>query len=109
MEQLEFVGIAGHHAELAGTLSYGQRKLLELAYVLVADPAVLRGRRFGNAVLVATDGALPVDGLRRRAAGDPHPARVLSGRELTDLTGGAVPVTDATAGASPAPPPGAFD
>ena len=41
MEQLEFVGIAGHHAELAGTLSYGQRKLLELAYVLVSDPAVI--------------------------------------------------------------------
>ena len=41
MEQLDFVGIAGHHAELAGTLSYGQRKLLELAYVLVADPAVI--------------------------------------------------------------------
>jgi ABC-type branched-subunit amino acid transport system ATPase component len=41
MEQLEFAGIAGHHAELAGTLSYGQRKLLELAYVLVADPAVI--------------------------------------------------------------------
>jgi ABC-type branched-subunit amino acid transport system ATPase component len=41
MDQLEFVGIAGHHAELAGTLSYGQRKLLELAYVLVADPAVI--------------------------------------------------------------------
>jgi ABC-type branched-subunit amino acid transport system ATPase component len=41
MEQLEFVGIAAHHAALAGTLSYGQRKLLELAYVLVADPAVI--------------------------------------------------------------------
>ncbi len=41
MEQLEFTGIAGHRAELAGTLSYGQRKLLELAYVLVADPAVI--------------------------------------------------------------------
>jgi neutral amino acid transport system ATP-binding protein len=41
MEQLEFVGIAGHHAALAGTLSYGQRKLLELAYVLVADPAIV--------------------------------------------------------------------
>ena len=26
---------------LAGSLSYGQRKLLELAYVLVADPAVI--------------------------------------------------------------------
>ncbi len=41
MEQLEFVGIANHSRELAGTLSYGQRKLLELAYVLVADPAVI--------------------------------------------------------------------
>jgi len=41
MEQLEFVGIAGYHASLAGTLSYGQRKLLELAYVLVADPTIV--------------------------------------------------------------------
>jgi len=41
MEQLEFVGIAGYHASLAGMLSYGQRKLLELAYVLVADPAII--------------------------------------------------------------------
>jgi neutral amino acid transport system ATP-binding protein len=41
LEQLEFVGIAGYHAALAGTLSYGQRKLLELAYVLVADPEVI--------------------------------------------------------------------
>jgi neutral amino acid transport system ATP-binding protein len=41
MEQLEFVGIAGYHAAPAGTLSYGQRKLLELAYVLVADPAIV--------------------------------------------------------------------
>jgi ABC-type branched-subunit amino acid transport system ATPase component len=41
MEQLEFVGIAGYHAAVAGTLSYGQRKLLELAYVLVADPAII--------------------------------------------------------------------
>ena len=41
IEQLEFVGIAGYHAAPAGTLSYGQRKLLELAYVLVADPAII--------------------------------------------------------------------
>ena len=41
IEQLDFVGIAGYHASLAGTLSYGQRKLLELAYVLVADPAIV--------------------------------------------------------------------
>jgi len=41
MFQLEFAGIAGHANALAGTLSYGQRKLLELAYVLVADPEVV--------------------------------------------------------------------
>jgi neutral amino acid transport system ATP-binding protein len=41
MELLEFVGIHGHSDALAGTLSYGQRKLLELAYILVADPQVI--------------------------------------------------------------------
>jgi len=41
MDLLEFTGIAGHARALAGTLSYGQRKLLELAYVLVADPEIL--------------------------------------------------------------------
>ena len=41
MDLLEFVGIDRHAGLLAGSLSYGQRKLLELAYVLVADPAVI--------------------------------------------------------------------
>jgi ABC-type branched-subunit amino acid transport system ATPase component len=41
MDLLAFTGIAGHAGALAGTLSYGQRKLLELAYVLVADPAIV--------------------------------------------------------------------
>jgi ABC-type branched-subunit amino acid transport system ATPase component len=41
MELLEFTGIAPHASALAGTLSYGQRKLLELSYVLVADPVIV--------------------------------------------------------------------
>jgi ABC-type branched-subunit amino acid transport system ATPase component len=41
MELLRFVGIEAHANALAGSLSYGQRKLLELAYVLVADPQVI--------------------------------------------------------------------
>jgi neutral amino acid transport system ATP-binding protein len=41
IELLEFTGIAGHAGALADTLSYGQRKLLELSYVLVADPAIV--------------------------------------------------------------------
>jgi neutral amino acid transport system ATP-binding protein len=40
-ELLEFTGIADHSGALADTLSYGQRKLLELSYVLVADPAIV--------------------------------------------------------------------
>ena len=41
MELLEFTGIASHSGALAQTLSYGQRKLLELSYVLVADPDIV--------------------------------------------------------------------
>jgi branched-chain amino acid transport system ATP-binding protein len=41
MELLDFVGIAALAADPAGSLSYGQRKLLELASLLVADPSVL--------------------------------------------------------------------
>jgi branched-chain amino acid transport system ATP-binding protein len=41
IELLEFVGIARLAHEPASNLSYGQRKLLELASLLVADPAVL--------------------------------------------------------------------
>ena len=41
MELLEFTGIAGHATALANALSYGQRKLLELSYVLVADPSIV--------------------------------------------------------------------
>lgn len=38
---LKFVGIEKLKDEPAGHLSYGQRKLLELAYILIADPDVL--------------------------------------------------------------------
>jgi ABC-type branched-subunit amino acid transport system ATPase component len=41
MELLDFVGISSHAPALAQTLSYGQRKLLELAYVLVAEPEIV--------------------------------------------------------------------
>ncbi len=75
---------------------------------LTADPAVLRGKRFGNAVLLAATGELPVAELTRRAATDPQQGRVEHGRALLDFTGGAQPVTDATAVDSPSPPPAVF-
>ncbi|MFF3377025.1 spermidine synthase [Streptomyces sp. NPDC002680] len=93
-------------AHLRGQIATAGVVFAELA--LIADPTVLRGKRFGNAVLVASAHPLPIAELTRRAASDPHPARLEHGRALTDFTGGAVPVTDAAAVASPAPPPSVF-
>lgn len=75
---------------------------------LIADPAVLRGRRFGNLILAAAHQPLPIEELSRRVATDSHLGRLEHGRALGDFTAGAAPATDATAVASPAPPPGAF-
>ncbi|GAA1927175.1 fused MFS/spermidine synthase [Streptomyces durmitorensis] len=75
---------------------------------LIAEPTVLRGRRFGNAVLVASHEAIEVEALARRAAADIFPARVEHGAALRLFTGDAKPVRDEDAVASPEPPGGAF-
>ncbi|MFD9501819.1 spermidine synthase [Streptomyces sp. NPDC060035] len=75
---------------------------------LIAEPAVLRGRRFGNVVLVASRSPLGIAPLTRLCAADVFPARVTYGTALTRLVGGAEPVRDADAVASPEPPDGAF-
>ncbi|MEV5957048.1 fused MFS/spermidine synthase [Streptomyces sp. NPDC051987] len=93
-------------AHLKGQIATVGARFAELA--VVADPAVWRGKRFGNAVLVAADVQLPVPELTRRCASDPHPGRVEHGRALRDFTGGATAVTDAVAVASPSPPPSVF-
>jgi spermidine synthase len=75
---------------------------------LIADPAVLRGRRFGNLVIAAARRELPLAGLTRRTAGDPFPGRLVHGADLDRFAAGSKPVTDARAEPSPAPPPGIF-
>ncbi|MFD9130652.1 spermidine synthase [Kitasatospora sp. NPDC059571] len=75
---------------------------------LVADPAVLRGKRFGNLVMAAAATPLPVEELGRRVATDAQLGRIEHGRGLVDFTAGAAPVADAAAVPSPAPPPGVF-
>lgn len=76
--------------------------------VAMAAPAVWRGRRFGNLVVVASDVPLPAADLARRCAGDPVPGRAVGGVELERFVAGAAVVTDATAVPSPAPPPDLF-
>ncbi|KIF01521.1 spermine synthase [Streptomyces sp. RSD-27] len=93
-------------AHLRGQVATAASRFERLA--LAADPVVWRGKRFGNAVLVASDRELPVAEFTRRVASDPHPGRVEHGRALADFTGGAVPVRDASAVASPEPPASVF-
>jgi spermidine synthase len=76
--------------------------------MLIAEPGVLRGRRFGNVVLVASAEPLPVAELTRLVAADPMPARVRHGEELTRFASGAKPVSDAAARPSPVPPAEVF-
>ncbi|MER5931268.1 fused MFS/spermidine synthase [Streptomyces sp. NPDC002054] len=93
-------------AHLRGQIATAASRFGQLA--MAADPVVWRGKRFGNAVLVAADRELPLAEFTRRVASDPHPGRVEHGRSLADFAGGATPVADASASPSPAPPPSVF-
>ena len=76
--------------------------------VLIAEPGVLRGRRFGNAVLVAAHRPLDTASLSRLTASDAFPARVEQGLALRQFIADAPPVQDDDAVPSPEPPDGAF-
>lgn len=69
----------------------------------LAETQILKGRRFGNIVLVASPGELPFEWLPRILAAGPHPAKVVMDRELRDFIAGAAPVTDDVAAPSPLP------
>lgn len=77
---------------------------------VIADPGMLRGRRYGNLVLVAARQAegLPAAALGRAALRDPVPGRLLYDTDLDRFVSGARPVTDETAEDSPKPSPRVF-
>ena len=75
---------------------------------LLAEPGILRGRRFGNLVAVASGAPLPLADLSRACARDPMPSRVVDGEDLDRFAGRAQPVHDVDAMPSPDPPAGVF-
>lgn len=76
--------------------------------VLLADPGVMRGRRFGNLILAASDAAFDTDRLVRTAASGMPRARCLHGRAFTDFVAGAAPLRDGEPVAVPVPPASIF-
>lgn len=74
--------------------------------VLSGEPAVVKGRRFGNLVIVAGLDELPVAALVRSAAGAAFPYRTLYDRDLDRWLGHGAPFLDEAPERSPGPPTG---
>ena len=71
--------------------------------IAFAEAQVLKGRRFGNVVLVGGTRTDLIEWMPRLMAGGPHPARVLADSEMKAFIASAPIVTDATAVDSPTP------
>ena len=101
-------GVIAVNAADGPGLHFARGQAATLASV-VADVAVLaetqniKGRRFGNFVLIGSPTQLPLDWMPRLLGGGPHPSQVLHGRDLQNWIAGAPIVTDATAVRSPPP------
>ena len=94
-----------------GPLPYARRVLAGVASsfphrLLCAEPATLKGRRFGNVIMVGSVGALPVVEIAERAGRGPYPYRVLHAARIGQLLTGVAPLTEAHAELSPEPPRG---
>ncbi|NRQ33881.1 fused MFS/spermidine synthase [Nonomuraea sp. NN258] len=76
--------------------------------VLLAEPGVMRGRRFGNLIVAASRAELPIGELTRRAAGGLTQARCVQGDALTNFVAGAYPIKDGDPVLAPVPPPAVF-
>ncbi len=71
---------------------------------LIAMRDVVKGRRYGNTVLVASERALDVEEIRRQVLRWPFPSGVLAGATLERRLAGGRPLTDAASSPSPAAP-----
>ena len=74
----------------------------------IADSSVLRGRRYGNVVLAASNAELPEASVARATAAAPFPLRLLAGPDLAAFAGKAKALLDESPLRSPAPPDAAW-
>jgi spermidine synthase len=120
----EFMGDVARMLRPSGTLlinvadgkglAFARRLLATVAgafrhVALLAEPGIMRGRRFGNLIVTASRAALPVDLLNRRAAGGLTQARCVHGEALTNFIAGAAPIKDGDPVLAPVPPAALFE
>ncbi|GAB3675650.1 fused MFS/spermidine synthase [Actinocorallia lasiicapitis] len=96
-----------------GRLAFARRLVATLRSVfpqtlMMAEPGVLRGRRFGNLVLAASRTELPIASLTRISAGKPIPARCMDGDDLARFASGHAVIRDGDEVVPPAPPSSVF-
>ena len=105
-------GVLAVNVTDTGALRYTRRVVagLQEAFTTVGlctEPSTLKGRRFGNLVLLGTDRRLGADewaAFADRAGRPPFPYRVVHDARLDQLVGSARALTDADAEPSPPPP-----
>lgn len=76
--------------------------------MISGEPAVWKGRRFGNLVVVASNADVPATALSRLASRGTFPYRVVAGRDVVSWVADAEPFTDAEPQASPVPKRGTW-
>ena len=81
----------------SGGLAYSRRVLAGVAEVFThvvygAEPATLKGRRFGNVIITGSDAPLPEQALIRRGAGSMFPYRLMTGGQIRRFIGSATAV-----------------
>ncbi|MCF8611332.1 fused MFS/spermidine synthase [Gordonia sp. HY285] len=87
-----YIANCGGHRDLASVRSEVSTIADVFANVeLISDPAMFKGRRSGNVVVVAGDGALPDSAdLERALRSDPEPSRLMAGRDASAFGSGKV-------------------
>ena len=94
-------------------LAYARRVVATVRSVfrhvlMLGEPGVLRGRRFGNLIVAASARPLPVEELTRRAAGGVFRARLMAEDELAGFCAGAAVLREGDDIEAPVPPPEVF-
>lgn len=106
-------GVALANVADGHTLSFARREVATMRQAigpvtLIADPAVFKGRRFGNIVVAASASPLELPGLSRLAAAGFPAASVMDDAQAREWLRGAEPFADSDAQSSPLPGRGTF-